>query len=98
MAYSWGGVGTKKLWKATESSSLKSEATVPVCGVDVGSVVLTCQGQHKIVVRDQWTGVRLREISLEGRIENMWADRGKIVTIDRDLSRYGSVTIISMGL
>ena len=98
MAYSW-GQQTHKLWNTTKVSSVKSDASVPVCGADVGSVVLTCQGQHSILVRDMLSGTKLREISVEGSIGNMWADQGKIITIDdKDLSKKGSVTVISMAL
>ena len=101
MAYTWGTDGnTNKLWKAncqSETSTLKTDCNVPVCGSDVGSVVLTCQGPHKLVLRDLRSGAKLREVMVEGRVGNMWADEEKIVTIDRELRNQGSVTVIRMG-
>ena len=101
MTYTWGTDGeTKKLWKAScqsETCTLRTDSNVPVCGSEVGSVVLTCQGPHRVVVRDMRSGGKLREILVEGNIGNMWADEMKIVTIDRDLSKWGPVTVIRMG-
>ena len=100
LAYTWGTEGeTKKLWKTNchiEASTLKTESNVPVCGSDVGSVVLTCQGPHRVLVRDLRSGAKLREIVVEGTIGNMWADERKIVILDIYLSNYGSVTVINM--
>ena len=101
LAYTWGTEGeTKKLWKTncqSEASTLKTDSNVPVCGSDVGSVVLTCQGPHRVLVRDLSSGAKLREIVVEGTIVNMWTDERKIVNIGRDLKKYGAITVISMG-
>ena len=51
-----------------------------------------------MLVRDQRSGAKLREISVEGNIRNIWADQGKIITMDKDLSNHASVTVIHMGL
>ena len=53
---------------------------------------------HSGIVRDQRSGAKLRGISVEGDMRILWADQGKIITMDMDLSNHASVTAIDMGL
>ena len=96
----WGVcVPTTKLWKVntpSETGRLQATSSVPVCGSDVGCVVITCQESHKIQIRDLTTGARLRDISVRTSVDIIWADETKIIALNKNLSTSDAVTIIKM--
>ena len=73
---------------------MKSCANVPLCGSHVGGVIVTCHGQEDtcLTLRDMDTGTKIRDIHVEGKMDIMWADDTKIVTISKD----GNIVVFKM--
>ena len=58
-------------------------------------MVVTSHGST-LQVRDLHTGVKLREINLNTRVDVMWADEWKIVTLNRNIDSDSNINILKM--
>ena len=66
-----------------------------VVGSEVGQVVVTSHGST-LQVRDLHTGIKIREINLDTRVDVMWADEWKIVTFNRNIDSDSNINILQM--
>ena len=64
-------------------------------GSEVGEVIVISHGST-LQVRDLHTGVKLREINLNTRVDVMWADEWKIVTLNRNIDSDSNINILKM--
>ena len=65
-------------------------------GSEVGEVVVTSHGST-LQVRDLHTGIKTRpEINLNTRVDVMWADEWKIVTLNRNIDSDSKINILKM--
>ena len=83
------------MWKSSSPGDLRSDCPVKLVGSEVGEVVVTSHGST-LQVRDLHTGVKLREINLNTRVDVMWADEWKIVTLNRNIDSDSNINILKM--
>ena len=61
----------------------------------MGEVVVTSHGST-LQVRDLNTGIKMREINLNTRVDVMWADEWKIVTFNKNIDSDCNINILKM--
>ena len=84
------------MWKSSSPGDLRSDCPVKLVGSEVGEVVVTSHGST-LQIRDLHTGIKTREINLNTRVDVMWADEWKIVTLNRNIvSEDYSINILKM--
>ena len=83
------------MWKSSCAGDLRSDCPVKVVGSEVGQVVVTSHGST-LQVRDLHTGIKTREINLDTRVDVMWADEWKIVTLNRNIDSDSNINILQM--
>ena len=83
------------MWKSSCAGDLRSDCPVKLVGSEVGEVVVTSHGST-LQVRDLNTGIKIREINLNTRVDVMWADERKIVTFNRNIDSDCHINILKM--
>ena len=71
-----------------------SRSNVLLAGSQAGSVVCTVAGARHIVVREEQSGGKLWEETLEVEIENMWVGDSIIVTVPKTFKQGNTVCMI----
>ena len=94
LCFSWPGTSSR-LWRInTVMEVCCARSNVLLAGSQAGGVVCTVPGARTITVRDERSGGKLWEESLQVDIENMWVGDSIIVTVPKTFKQGNTVCLI----
>ena len=94
LCFSWPGESSQ-LWKVnTVMEVCCSRSNVLLAGSQVGGILCTVAGARNNVVRDEQTGGKLWDETLQMDIENMWVGDTIIVTVPKNFKQGNTVCLL----